>query len=187
LGFGGGESGNHEQANMNRRQARGLAPLAALVPRIAGAAFSRRGFLEARILTDWPQIVGPALAAQATPLKLVFPRGNAEGASLQVRVNGAYALELQHQAPLMIERINRYFGYRALARLVLSQGPPAAPAPPPATPVPTAPPAQAAALDARLEIVENPQLRAALQGLGRGLLARRAAADPAPGGESNGG
>jgi hypothetical protein len=51
-----------------------------------------------------------------------------------VRVESAFAIEMQHLAPVVMERVNGYFGWRCIGRLVLKQGPvrrpdPAKPAP----------------------------------------------------------
>ena len=72
----------------------------------------------------------------------------------------------------MIERINVYFGYRAVQRLRLQQAPLPVPESParrrPARPPHDAPPAIA---PERLAGIENPDLRAALDRLGRAVAA----------------
>jgi len=72
---------------------------------------------------------------------------------------------------LVIERINQFFGRSVVARLVLVQGPL-----PLAAPLATAMPEplsaeEAKALDLRLGDIADPELRAALAGLGRLVLA----------------
>ena len=97
--------------------------LAAALPKLTRAAFRRRGFAQADILTRWPAIVGDALAEHCCPEKLNFPTGSNAGATLQIRVASGFAPHLQHLAPLVIERVNAYFGYAAVTRLRLQQGP----------------------------------------------------------------
>ena len=76
------------------------------------------------MITDWPAIAGLALAAGTAPEKLVSDRRAGIGGTLYIRVaDGSLATELQHQEPEVIERINRYFGYPAVARLAMHQGP----------------------------------------------------------------
>ncbi len=155
------------------RGRRGLTAIAAALPGICGRALRRRGFVETGVVTEWPVIVGEALAAETVPHRLVFARGSHSGGTLHVRVSGAFATELQHLAPLVIDRINGYFGFGAVARLALTQGP-----------VPTRrrtggrrpePPTDAAdpVLAARLEGIDDPGLRDALEGLGRAIGRRR--------------
>ena len=101
----------------------GMRAVGAAVARITAPAFRKRGFAEAGILTDWPHIVGSQLASQTEPEKLSFARGTRVDGTLQVRVSGAWATELQHLAPQVIERVNSYFGYRAVDRLAILQAP----------------------------------------------------------------
>ena len=108
---------------MTKRPRGGMRAASSILPRITRRAFARRGFSEAAVVTDWPTIVGPALAAETIPERLVFPRGSRAGGTLHIRVGGAFATELQHLEPLVIERINRHFGYAAVARLTMVQGP----------------------------------------------------------------
>ena len=146
----------------------GLRALAASLPAIAGKALGRRGFGEAGIITDWAAIVGPALAAQSLPLKLSFPRGQRSDGVLLVRVAGPLAIELQHLAPQVLERVNTYLGYRAVGQLKLRQG-----VLPPAAAVerepPVLPEAALAELRQQTEGIADEALRQALEGLGRAL------------------
>ncbi len=149
----------------------GVRHLARLLPPLTRAVLGKRGFAEGGIVADWPDIVGPDLAAQSLPERLAFLPGTRADGTLQVRVAGALALELQHLEPVVIERINGYFGYRAVARLKIRQGPiprrrrrRAAPPPDPAA---------ERAVDSAVAPIEDPGLRAALAGLGRALRGRK--------------
>ncbi|MGE0256659.1 MAG: DUF721 domain-containing protein [Alphaproteobacteria bacterium] len=160
------ESGNGEAA----RTARGLLAVATALDGATRPLRRRRGLAGAGIFRHWAEIVGPKLAAECAPQRLA--RGQeGTGGTLHLRVTGPLALELQHLSPQVIERINSFFGYRAVARLAFHHGPPPAPKArpqPPAAPDPGA----VAALEARLAGVADPDLRAALARLGEGVLAR---------------
>jgi hypothetical protein len=160
----------------DRRSSRygGMRVLAAALPAIAGRALGRRGFAEAGIVTDWAAIVGATLADQSLPLKLSFPQGKREEGVLQVRVAGPLAIELQHLAPQVLERVNAYLGYRAVTQLKLRQG--ALPPRPRPKPEAALPPLAEAELRRQAAAVEDPALRDALEGLGRALRLAR----PAP-------
>ncbi len=160
--------------NDGKRRGGGPRALAATLPGITRAALGRRGFAEGGLLAAWPSIVGADLAAVCLPRKLAFPdRGRRAEGTLTLRVQSGQATRLQHQAPLIIERINGYFGYRAVARLRLQQGPlgrsraPERPEPAPLDPQ------QEAGLKARTATVGDAALRAALENLGRALRQRR--------------
>ena len=147
--------------------------LAAMLPKIARPAFGKRGFAEAGVLTDWPVIVGPVLAAETRPIKLTFPRGARAEGTLQIRVTSAFSTELQHLAPLVIERINRYFGFGAVGRLTLSQGPVISPPRKERRPRPDLGPEALERLETRVAPIEDDGLRRALAALGRNVAARR--------------
>ncbi|MEE8123879.1 MAG: DUF721 domain-containing protein [Alphaproteobacteria bacterium] len=153
-----------------RRRGR-MRALGATVAKVAAPVFRRRGFAEAGILTDWPHIVGAQLAAHSSPQRLAFERGKRVDGTLHLLVSGAWAPELQHLAPQVIERINGYFGYRAVARIALNQGP----LPDTAGAGASTKPAEPRALpqgdagqvpDEELAKVEDAELRAALKELG---------------------
>jgi hypothetical protein len=101
------------------------APLADLVGKTVGDAFARQGFAAVEIVTHWQEIVGDDLAKRSEPMKLTWPRRDDPDTVgvLQIRVEGAYALEIQHLQPVIIERVNRYFGWRCVGRLAIRQGP----------------------------------------------------------------
>jgi len=107
----------------SRRTQRGLLTVSTSLPKLAAPALRKRGFAQARLITEWPSIVGEALARETVPQKLVFPRGSRTDAILHLRVASGFALELQHIAPQIIDRINGFFGFHAVADLRYVQGP----------------------------------------------------------------
>lgn len=110
---------------MNKPKYRKTRPLADLVGDCLNQAFARQGFASVEIVTHWEDIAGPELSHRSEPLKLIWPRRDdpdSEG-TLIVRVEGAYALDLQYQSPQLIERVNRYFGWRVVGRISIRQGP----------------------------------------------------------------
>ena len=160
------------------RRGGGLRRLPDLLTRVLEPAARRRGLAEAKLLAEWPTIIGPALAARCHPIRL-SQRSDRPGGVLLLHVAGAAALELQHSEPQILERINGFFGYDAVARLRLIQ------APLPRRAHQPAPPASRGVSDAEeIEIVgavraiRDPDLRAALQGLGRTLKTRPGVLEP---------
>ncbi|HZU91784.1 MAG TPA: DciA family protein [Stellaceae bacterium] len=148
----------------------GFRAIGVAASQVAAPLLKRRGGLLVRLKLDWAHIVGEAWAEVSWPAAL-----GRDGA-LKLRVLPTAALDLQHRVPLLIERINLYFGRPVATRLVFVQGPlPLAPAPAPESP---APPAgdTVQAFDERLAQIPDPDLRAALARLGRAVGA--AAAEP---------
>jgi hypothetical protein len=121
----------------------------------------------------WREIVGEALAGRSEPVKLVKSRTG--GATLELKVAGPVAALVQHQAPLILDRLNLYLGPGSVARLRIVQGPLTAPATVkrPAPPRRHKPPLDAAAERALAESLagapEGP-LKAALLRLGREVM-----------------
>ena len=107
------------------RKRRFATPLADLVGQCVNEAFSRQGFAAIEIVTHWEDIVGPELAGRSEPMRLHWPRREDPDSigTLTVRVEGAYAIELQYLAPIVMERVNRYFGWRCVGRIAIRQGP----------------------------------------------------------------
>jgi hypothetical protein len=145
-------------------------PLADLINRCLGEAFARQGFASADIVTHWPDIVGPEIASHAEPIKLRWPRGGDEApepATLELRVEGPAAIEIQHLSGVIVERVNRFFGWRAIDRIAIRQAPLARRA---RSRPARAPSAEATArVAARLPDIADADLRAALARLGAAI------------------
>jgi len=150
--------------------------LAAVLPKVAEPALRKRGFAAVEIITNWCEIVGPGLADEASPDRLDFPRGARSKGTLHVTAPGAVALEIQHLAPLIIERINTCFGYGAVGRIAVTQG--AARKRPRAAKTALASsrpanPIRRAEIDAATRRIESGDLREALRDLGNSVASAR--------------
>ncbi|MBT3534984.1 MAG: DUF721 domain-containing protein [Rhodospirillaceae bacterium] len=150
-------------------------PIAAgsILRRATANALRRRGFGEGEVIARWPDIVGPEMAALTAPEKLQQRRGDVAGAVLHVRVAGAAAVELQHMAPTVLERINGFYGYRAVDRLKLVQGPLPEPEKTREVTERELTGAESASLAAHTAPTESTELREALERLGRRVMSRR--------------
>jgi hypothetical protein len=140
-----------------------------MLPQIGKASFRRFGFVQSSIVSRWPEIVGERYAEVSTPESIRFPFGKRSDGVLRLNVAGAHATMMQHIEPTIIERVNRFFGYPAIARISIQQGrteEPAkrSPAPPSLRPVPEA-------LGASLREISDPELRACLEGLAASVVA----------------
>jgi len=150
--------------------------LGSAVSKVAAPALGRRGFGEAQMILEWASIVGSGLASDTLPVKLSFGRGERIDGILHLRVTAGAAPTIQHLEPMLIERINGFFGYRAVARLALRQGPLPNRLRDKLPPVPrTLTAAEDAKLTEGLSTIADSDLRAALERLGRAVLG---SADP---------
>jgi hypothetical protein len=150
---------------------RGPRSLGQTVRKISRKSFEKQGFAVQEIVGDWRLIVGETLADVSVPVRISKPRGeNAPGAVMQVRVDQAGALDFQHIAPIVIDRINTYYGYRAIDRIAIVQGPVTRPEIVPEKPNRPLTATEEAKLDELLADIDNDALRKALSALGRSIL-----------------
>ena len=102
-------------------------PLADVLRKTLNDTFAQQGFASTELITRWPEIVGADIAAHSEPEKIRWPRRVAgetpEPATLVLRVEGPTAIEIQHLSSLILERVNRFFGWQAVAQLALRQAP----------------------------------------------------------------
>jgi hypothetical protein len=158
-------------------------PLADLVGPIIDPVLAKRGFGQSDVILYWEEIVGERLAAMSQPLKLQWPprpRGGGSGgsapASLVVRVESGFALELQHLAGAVVARVNAHLGWRCVDRLVLKQGP-LEPRRPARRPLAPPDPAILKAAEAAVGQIDDEALRAALTRLGASVLSQPRSGD----------
>ncbi|HJR82327.1 MAG TPA: DciA family protein [Sphingomicrobium sp.] len=134
-----------------------------LVGQVGGLAFKRFGFVQSAIVSRWAEIVGERYARVSSPESIRFPAGRKSGGALTLLVEGAHSPLLQHLSPLIVERVNRFFGYEAVNRVVFRQGRPPAPKAEPARSVKLAPVPKE--LGEGLRQIADPELRACLESL----------------------
>jgi len=164
----------------NPKPTRGFAHAGGLLATRVRAAGSSRGFSEARILTNWEEIVGKTLAAIARPAKVSYARAGF-GATLTVIAQPAHGPELQMQLPTIRERVNACYGYNAISRVRITQVDRASGLAEPQepfrhdAPVPQADPAKLQTLG--LDTVKDEGLRSALENLSTNVLAKTGPAE----------
>ncbi|MBX7495422.1 DUF721 domain-containing protein [Qipengyuania sp. 6B39] len=153
-----------------KRQRGGAAkPISDLMPQIGRSAFRRFGFVQSSVVSRWPEIVGETHAKVCTPEMIRFPPGEKSEGIMHLVVLPAHAPLIQQILPDIIERVNRFFGYQAVARIKLRQGEVKAP---PAKDKPKAPPSLKPIpmeLGDSLRDIGDPELRTVLESLARSL------------------
>jgi hypothetical protein len=146
-------------------------PLSLLLSDVFSEAYAKQGFAARELVTRWTEIAGTDIAAHAEPLKMQWPRPvegqPQEPATLVLRVEGPMALEIQHRSDVILERVNRFFGWHAVGRIALRQAPlsrRARPAPPRQPD-----PAAVKTISDTLAAVEDEALKDALARLGAAI------------------
>lgn len=112
---------------MSRPPASFPRPLADLLHKTLNEGFARQGFASSELVTQWQTIVGAEIAAHSEPMKIQWPRPvhdqEPEPATLILRVEGPAAIEIQHLSSVILERVNRFFGWQAIGQIALRQAP----------------------------------------------------------------
>ncbi|PNU04714.1 DUF721 domain-containing protein [Novosphingobium guangzhouense] len=153
-----------------------------LMPEVGRTAFRRFGFVQSSVVSRWPEIVGARHARICSPESIRFPPGEKSDGILQLVVVPAHAPMIQHVIPEILDRVNRFFGYNAVAKVKIRQGEVKAPAgmgsgsqarpsaPPSLKPVPFE-------LGESLRDIGDPELRAVLESLARSMGAAQSRTD----------
>lgn len=146
-------------------------PLSVLLGKVFGEAFEKQGFASRELVTRWAEIAGADVAAHSEPLKIQWSRPvegqPPEPATLILRVEGPMALEIQHTSDVILERVNRFFGWNAVGRIALRQAPLTRKSP---NAAPRGPDAESIQKEAAgLTAVEDEGLRGALARLGAAI------------------
>ena len=146
-------------------------PLSVLLSDVFSDAYAKQGFAARELVTRWGEIAGSEVAAHSQPLKIQWPRPvegqPQEPATLVLRVEGPMALEIQHSSDVILQRVNRFFGWSAVGRLALRQAPLSRRDPPRRIPAPDA--QTVAKVAETLSSIEDEELRAALARLGASI------------------
>lgn len=180
LGKAGGGVGVAKPTTDRSTTTRGFAAASAMAKASVRRAAGRRGIAEARLLTHWPDVAGARLAQITRPTKVKQRGGHALAGVLVLSVDGARASEIEHEIPQIIERVNAFYGYSAIADVQLQRatGPLpslARPKPAKAPEVSDLPTAQRETVENATRDVEDDALRSALARLGANVMAKSTA------------
>jgi len=99
---------------------RGFSRAATLMQGRIRKASEGRGFAETRLLTHWAEIVGEDTAKTAQPVNVSYTKGGL-GGTLTLLTTGAMAPMLEMQKEQIREKVNACYGYRAIARVRITQ------------------------------------------------------------------
>jgi len=159
--------------------------------RVAEKAYARHGAVWAGLLVDWPGIIGSPLCDICVLEKISWPRHGNEpakdqagaarassrhqkiGGTLVLKVAYGRALEIQHTIPQIIDRINAYYGYSAIAQIRIIQGKVEKPKISPKRILSPLDPVKAGQLDSQMSDIKDDSLKTALRHLAKGVLAEK--------------
>lgn len=142
--------------------------LRSVLNKLTNPISQQQGFVRASILLDWHLIVGERFANFCQPEKISFPLERRTGGRLTLKTSSAFAVEISHLETIVVERINRYFGYKAVDKLLIKNGR-ITPRTIKKQPQPQVSPDQLSSIEKMVEGIENSALRDALIELGKGV------------------
>jgi hypothetical protein len=153
---------------------RSMSALGSSVERVTRQVLGKRALAEASLIAEWPSVVGQEFARACQPRRLVFPDRKARReATLVLRVKPGEATRLAHLEPVLVDRVNGFFGYQAVKRLKLEQGQLVERTPPPRPrPQPSLDDSESRAARQRIDRIEDNRLRDALSRLSDRLSGR---------------
>jgi len=166
----------HENRSRRRRNA---LPMAELATKVLAPVVARRAAMTVDLVTAWPDIAGSQHAAYTMPEKINWPRKANEDdpfspGTLLVRCDGARAVLIQHETSQLIERVNLFFGFHAIEKIKLVQKPVSRLKQKSEHKLPQPDVESRKKLDAILDRIADPQLRASLEKLGLGVMTKQA-------------
>jgi hypothetical protein len=149
-------------------------PLGRMLGGLTRKALDKRGFVDAAIVTEWPSIAGELIGRHSLPDRIRFPRDRSQPGTLYLILeNGALATEVIHFQPVLLERINRFFGFKAVGDIKIIHGPLPKPRADKRPPLPALRPERRAEIEQSLAAVGDEELRDALTRLGENVARRR--------------
>ena len=155
----------HPGDRRNRAETLGTA-----VSRLTKPIFGKRGLADGTVAKEWGQIVGPMVARHSRPDRITYANRERHSGLLHLRVDhSAMATELQHLEPQLLERINGYFGFRAVAKMRFIHGPLANTSAADTNTPPLTEPPQNPTVAKEVKTIDDPDLREALNRLGNAV------------------
>lgn len=104
------------------RQTQGLMSLSESMTPYVKRLLGQYALFEIDLLKNWNNIIGEDLAQYCFLQKIEFKKDERTDGILYVMTSsGAFALEIQHKSPVILEKINTYFGFCAVTKIKIFQ------------------------------------------------------------------
>lgn len=165
---------------MSTFQKKGALQISEAANRLIDPVLARKAGINTALIGSWDEIAGSDFADCTRPEKISWPRRNSEmtGESggvepgvLTIACEGARALFLTHAQGELIQRINGFFGYPAIRQIRIVQKPVVSQHKYRRKPRALTP-SENARLQTMTGMIDNENLKAALDRLGRAVISR---------------
>jgi hypothetical protein len=147
-----------------------------LLPDVLQDVVARRSGMTIDLMAAWDDLAGPDYARKTRPQKIRWPRRASQDdpfkpGTLVIACSPEKALFLQHEVGELIERVNRFFGFEAIAAIRIEQKQVGTAAETPVKRVLSE--TERERLEAVTKKITDPELRERIERLGKGVIGRR--------------
>ena len=91
------------------------------LPKILKTKLKKVNFVEMSVIKNWKEIVGDDIAKNCWPIKIFFSDGNNSNGKIAIKVKRGWSLEIEYKNQEIIEKLNQYFGYKAISKINIIQ------------------------------------------------------------------
>ena len=91
------------------------------LPKILKTKLKKANFVEISVIKNWKEIVGDDIAKNCWPIKIFFSDGNNSNGKIAIKVKRGWSLEIEYKNQEIIEKLNQYFGYKAISKISIIQ------------------------------------------------------------------
>ena len=91
------------------------------LPKIVKTKLKKANFVDISVIKNWKEIVGDDIAKNCWPIKIFFSDGNNSNGKITIKVKRGWSLEIEYKNQEIIEKLNQYFGYKAISKINIIQ------------------------------------------------------------------
>jgi hypothetical protein len=91
------------------------------LPKILKTKLKKANFVDISVIKNWKEIVGDDIAKNCWPIKIFFSDGNNSNGKIAIKVKRGWSLEIEYKNQEIIEKLNQYFGYKAISKINIIQ------------------------------------------------------------------
>ena len=95
--------------------------IADALPKVLEKKFKETGYVELSIIKNWKEIVGEEISKKCWPNKIIFSDSDNTNGQLSLKVERGWAMEIEYKNQEIIENLNRFFGYKAISKINITQ------------------------------------------------------------------
>jgi len=91
------------------------------LPKIIDKNIKEKNFIEISLIKKWREIIGDDIAKFCWPIKIVFSEINNLNGIIFLKTMRGKSMEIEFKNEEIIEKLNQYFGYKAIAKISVVQ------------------------------------------------------------------